>query len=134
MKCVCMSFDGWALKRGFWIYIWKVSSQKGVYFYVGRTGDSSSPNAASPFARIGQHLDSRPSAKGNSLARRLLDEGLDPCDCRFQMTAIGPLFPEKDKMREHKPFRDKMAALEKEVSELLRNQGLQVLGTHGSRK
>ena len=67
-----MSFNGQVLKRGFWLYVWKISTPRGKCLYVGRTGDSSSPNAASPFNRIGQHLDLRKNAKGNTMTKRLL--------------------------------------------------------------
>jgi len=129
-----MSFNGQVLERGFWLYIWKIAAPKGEYLYVGRTGDSSSPNAASPFRRIGQHLDFSDNAKANSLARRLRERGVNPLDCEFEMYAIGPLFPEQDSMEKHRPFRDKVAALECALSETLRARKYNVLGVQRSRK
>jgi hypothetical protein len=129
-----MSFDGQVLERGFWLYIWKISTSRDEYVYVGRTGDSSSPNAASPFRRIGQHLDSSDNAKANSLARRLRECGINPLDCKFEMYAIGPLFPEQDSMEKHRPIRDKVAALEHALGETLRAREYNVLGTQRSRK
>jgi hypothetical protein len=50
-------FEGGFLKRGFWLYVWEVTTpRRGRYYYVGRTGDSSSLKAQSPFIRMGQHL------------------------------------------------------------------------------
>ena len=58
-----MGFEGEVLQRGFWLYVWKIAYDQETYLYIGRTGDSSSPNASSPFNRIGQHLDFRENAK-----------------------------------------------------------------------
>src|SRR5208283_183820 len=69
MKVYSVRFDGKVLNRRVWLYVIDIQSPMGRYLDVGRTGDSSSANAASPFARIGQHLDFRPTAKGNTLAR-----------------------------------------------------------------
>jgi len=52
-----MSFDGHILQRGFWLYVWRIEFEGKQYYYVGRTGDSSSAHVSSPFNRIGQHLD-----------------------------------------------------------------------------
>ena len=98
--------------------------------YVGRTGDSSSPNASSPFSRIAQHLDFRPNAKGNALAKQLNKREIDPTICSYKMLAIGPIFPEQDTFEMHRPFRDIMATLEKLVADLLIKKGYCVLGTH----
>lgn len=94
-----MSFDGHLLERGFWLYVWRIVSPQGVFLYVGRTGDSSSPHAGSPFSRIGQHLDFRPYAKGNALGRRLAAAGVRPAECLFEMLAVGPIFPEQTTWR-----------------------------------
>jgi hypothetical protein len=99
-------------------------------FYVGRTGDSSSPNASSPFRRIGQHLDSSLNAKGNALGRQLKTVGVNPEACTFEMIAIGPIFDEQRTMPEHKPLRDKTAALERALADELKSRGYNVLGTH----
>ena len=48
-----LSFSGELLQRGFWLYVWEVTAADGrTVHYVGRTGDSSSPNAQSPFTRF----------------------------------------------------------------------------------
>lgn len=47
----------------------------------GRTGDNSSPNAQSPFNRMGQHLG---FAKNSSALRTHLGKhGYEPEDCRY---------------------------------------------------
>ena len=128
---VChMEFTGKLLKRGFWLYVWDIKESGRRHLYVGRTGDSSSPHASSPFRRIGQHLDSRLSAKGRALANRLKREAIDPETCTFEMTAVGPIFAEQQTMPEHKPFRDRTAALERALAEELKRRGYHVLGTH----
>jgi hypothetical protein len=125
-----MSFDGNVLARGFWLYVWDIRGLSFRRLYVGRTGDSSSPNAQSPFKRIGQHLDPRPNAKGNALGKQLRCAGIDPLECRFEMVAIGPIFPEQDTMEQHKPIRDQVAALERALADFLRQQGYVVPGSH----
>ena len=129
-----LAFRGDLLKRGFWIYVWKITSPGGgLRLYVGRTGDSSSPNAASPFERMGQHLDFRPNAKSNAMMRQLRSAGLDPTSCTFELQALGPFFPEQTTKEEHEPFRDRLARIESELARELRDRGYEVLGSHGSR-
>jgi hypothetical protein len=125
-----MEFNGKLLKRGFWLYIWDIKEDRQRHLYVGRTGDSSSPNASSPFRRIGQHLDTRLNAKGNALGRQLKLAGIDAESCTFEMIAIGPLFEERDTMHEHKPLRDETAALERALADELKRRGYSVLGSH----
>ncbi len=125
-----ISFEGELLRRGFWLYAWRITAGERSVYYVGRTGDSSSNNAASPFNRIGTHLDARPNAKANSLTRRLVDTGLQPEDCVFRMAAVGPLFPEQESFDAHRPVRDIMATLEHKVACELRRRGHEVLGVH----
>jgi predicted component of type VI protein secretion system len=130
MKAYAMSFDGALLERGFWLYVWSITSVARNVLYVGRTGDSSSAHASSPFRRIGQHLDVRPNARGNALARQLKQAGLVPETCMFEMIAVGPLFREQPDMEKHKPARDQVAALERALAEHLRGAGYEVLGDH----
>jgi len=67
-----ISFDGGILKRGFWLYVWEVTAPNGArLYYVGRTGDSSSTNAQSPFNRMSQHLG---FARASNALRRHLEE------------------------------------------------------------
>ncbi|NMH60319.1 hypothetical protein [Alteromonas ponticola] len=126
-----MKFSGQVLERGFWLYVWKICYESNSYFYVGRTGDSSSPNAASPFNRIGQHLDFRMNAKGSSMAKRLKQAGIDPVRSEFEMIALGPFFEEQSDFEAHKPKRDFMATLEVEAANFLSKRcGQTVLGVH----
>jgi len=125
-----MEFNGKLLKRGFWLYVWDIKEDRKRHLYVGRTGDSSSPNASSPFRRIGQHLDSSLNAKGNALGKQLKTAGIDPENCTFEMTAVGPIFEEQETMSEHRPRRDKTAALERALADELKRRGYSVLGTH----
>jgi len=129
-----MEFSGRLLERGFWLYVWKISTGAQIVLYVGRTGDSSSPNAGSPFTRIGQHLDFRPNARGNAMARQLKKAGIDPARCRFEMIAVGPLRPEEATMDTHKASRDALAALEQTAAQFLKDRGYRVLGQHHNRK
>lgn len=130
MEICRMEFSGKLLKRGFWLYVWDIREDRRHHIYVGRTGDSSSPNASSPFRRIGQHLDLRVNAKGNALLRQLRKAQVNPEFCTFEMTAIGPIFEEQETMLEHKPLRDKTAALESALAQELRRRGYNVLGSH----
>ncbi len=125
-----MKFDGHLLNRGFWLYVWEIKGPLSHHIYVGRTGDSSSPHASSPFKRIGQHLDPGPNAKGNALGKQLQRAGVKYEECSFEMVAIGPIWPEQADFEAHKPVRDQMAALERGVTDELRQRGYQVLGTH----
>jgi len=125
-----MRFDGQVLERGFWLYVWEILYHQKKYIYVGRTGDSSSRNASSPFSRIGQHLDFRKNARGNSLAKRLKEAGVDPKKSRFRMLALGPLYPEQESFDAHRPYRDQMATIEYEIAEYLREVRFNVLGSH----
>ena len=52
-----VTLDGAMLRRGYYLYVWEISPPDGnKVLYVGRTGDSSSPNAQSLFNRLGQNL------------------------------------------------------------------------------
>ena len=127
-------FDGRLLRRAFWLYVWVISCGNTEFLYVGRTGDSSSQYASSPFSRIGQHLDLRPNAKANSLLRNIRAAGLVPTDCTFELFAIGPLFEEQYDMEAHRLHRDIVAPLEAALANHLSAAGYRVLGKHGSRK
>jgi hypothetical protein len=125
-----MSFEGGVLERGFWLYVWDIRGPSFRCLYVGRTGDSSSANAQSPFARIGQHLNPKPTAKGNALGRQLRESGINTLNCTFEMVAIGPMFPEQETMAKHAAIRDQVAALERALADFLRQRGYDVRGSH----
>ena len=124
---------GSMLSRGFWLYVWKIDTPKGEYLYVGRTGDSSSPHASPPFTRMTQHLGKQKNS--NALRRNLLKEGIEAEDCKsFDLIAHGPIFDEvlnigsrHERMEKHKPLRDVVAAMEKQLAEDLSNAGYNVL-------
>lgn len=130
LKSYTMRFDGCLLNRGFWLYAWDIKAPNSHHVYVGRTGDTSSRYASSPFNRIGQHLDQRPKAKGNALGKQLRRAGVNCEECVFEMVAIGPIFPEQASFKEHVPFRNQMATLERAIADELRRRGYNVLGTH----
>ena len=98
--------------------------------YVGRTGDSSSQFAASPFSRLGQHLDIRPSAKANTLLRQINGHGFTFSDCKFELFSVGPIFAEQQTMDEHRLHRDIVAPLEAALAEHFKKRGHVVVGKH----
>ena len=131
-----IEFDGSLLRRGFWLYVWRIKSGDQLVLYVGRTGDSSSNFASSPFTRISRHLDLKENAKSNSLVRRLRDKKLDlnPEECDFIFTAWGPLFEERsDSTDEHRKLRDRTGAMEKLLAAKLEDRGYKVIGNHHSK-
>ena len=132
MEAHRVQFKGALLQRGFWVYVWRVRHRGGELLYVGRTGDSSSQFAASPFARLGQHLDIRSTASANMLLRHLWKRRLNPLSCTYSLVAVGPLFPEQRNLRTHRPFRDRVAAIEAALARQLRADGYKVVGTHPS--
>lgn len=105
-----------------------------IVFYVGRTGDSSSQFAASPFLRIGRHLDFRSTAKANSLAKHLKAQGIVPARCTFEMVALGPFFQEQKSLELHRRYRDQIAAVESYVAQRFESAGYKPLGDTKSRK
>jgi hypothetical protein len=82
------------------------------------------------FGGIGQHVDPNPNSKSNALARNLRNLEIEPEECNFQFTAIGPIFDECENMESHVPVRDQMAALERRTADWFREQGFDVIGTH----
>lgn len=134
-----LTFEGPMTKRGFWLYVWRIQYCDREFLYVGRTGDSSSANASSPFARMGQHLGK--NEKENMMRRHLKERGVEPEECStFTMVARGPLYLEvehkdkDEKKRKHDERRDKVAALEKALAESLICGGYDVLNTVNSKK
>ena len=122
------------LRRGFWLYVWKVVLRDGQdVHYVGRTGDSSSANAQSPFSRVSGHLG--PNKRANALRRHLAkhDINFDAC-ASLELTTYGPVFEEASNERDHQSRRDKTHALERDLSEAMRAAGYTVLNTVPCRK
>jgi hypothetical protein len=132
-KMQVISLDGKVLERGFWLYVWEVSTPDDeTLLYVGRTGDSSSPNAQSPFVRMGQHLG---FLQNSSMLRNHLEKrDVDPQHYRFREVAYGPILDEALDMETHKERRDIIAAMEKKLADDLAAAGYQVMNTVSCRK
>jgi hypothetical protein len=130
-----VEFDGALVRRAFWLYVLEATLPEGErLLYVGRTGDSSSFNAQSPYNRLGQHLGAAPTT--NQMRKHLEKQGLEPEACHYRFVAYGPVFAEaaaKDR-DSHYPLRDKVAAMEKELANLLEAAGYLVLNDVRSRK
>lgn len=123
-----LTMPGAMLQRGFWLYVWRVDTPQGEMLYVGRTGDSSSPNAAPPYARMGQHLGH--VKVSNALRARLVRVGIEPEACReFDLLAHGSIFPEQETMDKHEGPRDIVAALGKHLACTLEESRCRVLST-----
>jgi hypothetical protein len=121
-------FNGELLDRGFWLYVWDITTpQKRHLYYVGRTGDSSSNNAQSPFNRMGQHLGF--NVKSNVLRRSLKSKDIDPERCAFRLVAHGPILSEAANHEEHTKSRDRIAAMEKALAIALTEAGYEVINT-----
>jgi hypothetical protein len=130
-----VTFGGGILRRGFWLYVWEIRPPDGrSLYYVGRTGDSSSTNAQSPFNRMGQHLGF--AANSCMLRRHLGNHGVQPEDCSFRLVALGPLEAESTAITrvEHDERRDLLAAMEKALAEALKAAGCLVMNRVVSRK
>src|SRR5437899_3083430 len=82
------------LRRGFWLYVWVISLRDcRKRYYVGRTGDASSPKAQSPFSRASGHLG--PNKHANALRRHLSRHGIDFDECvSLDLVTYGPLYEE----------------------------------------
>lgn len=130
-----VELNGSILQRGFWLYAWVVVTPDGhEHVYVGRTGDSSSPNAQSPFVRMGQHLGS--AANSRMLSNHLERREVRVEDCELKFVAYGPVLPEvrPPDMDAHKVRRDQVAAIERQLAEDLAAAGYDVMNTVTSRK
>ncbi len=129
-----LEFDGALLARGFWLYIWEITTKDGgKVHYVGRTGDSSSLNAQSPFARLSQHLGR--NKKSNALRRNLEARKLIAEECQaFRLFAYGPIFPASKSEVKHQHSRDVIAALEKALADAMHAAGYDMLNEVKSRK
>lgn len=128
-------FNGGILLRGFWLYVWEITPPEGgALYYVGRTGDSSSTNAQSPFNRMGQHLGF--ARNSNMLRRHLGEHGVEPERCVFRLVALGPLEEESkaESRDEHDDRRDRVATMEKALAETLTAVGCRVMNRVVSRK
>jgi hypothetical protein len=133
MQTYALQFDGSILRRGFWLYVWRISLKDGtVVHYVGRTGDSSSLKAQSPFNRITQHLSL--NKNHNTLRKHLQAHGVEADACAFQFVAHGPVMAEGQTRAEHDVRRDRIAAIEKALADAMGRAGYKVLNTVSSKK
>jgi hypothetical protein len=113
---------------GYYVYTWEnTKPDDDKLLYVGRTGDSSSPNPPSLFTRLGRNLGTIPTSSmvGNNLAKR----GIDPDQCQYRIVGYGPIFeePAVKNMEDHKPLRDKTGAAEKQLALDLTAAGYDVI-------
>ncbi|WP_417589137.1 hypothetical protein [Pararhodobacter oceanensis] len=131
-----LTLPGAMLRRGFWLYVWKITGPSGTALYVGRTGDNSSPHASAPYTRMGQHLGSAKTQ--NALRRHLETRGWTDFDSlTFDLFSHGPIYPEVDHdgadrstlMARHMPLRDQVGAMEKLLCDGLRVAGYDVMNT-----
>ena len=122
-----------AEERGFWIYVLEVTTPDGEkLLYVGRTGDSSSANAQSPFNRMGQHVG---FLKNSSMLRNhLAERGVAPEQCSMRVVAHGPILEEADDMAAHREKRDVIAAIEKRLADDLHDAKYVVMNKVNCRK
>ena len=123
-----VTFEGGFLRRGFWLYVWEVLGPAAdePVLYVGRTGDSSSLYAQSPFNRMGQHLGT--AVNSSMLRQHLGRRSLDLEACRYRLVAHGPLLQEaQDDQVLHRERRDRMSASEKALASDLAAAGYDVL-------
>jgi hypothetical protein len=115
--------------------VWEITPLHGAaLYYIGRTGDSSSTNAQSPFNRMGQHLGF--AENSNMLRRHLRKHQIEPESCSFRLVALGPLEEESitPTRSEHDTRRDIVAAMEKALAEAMMLAGYQVMNEVASRK
>lgn len=121
------------LERGFWLYVWRVTTPKGKeMLYVGRTGDSSSHKAAPPYSRMGQHLGHVKAS--NALRTNLEKRAVEPETCSsYKLIAYGPIFKETADFDQDRKPRDIVAGLEKKLVDTLREAGYDVMNTVNSR-
>jgi hypothetical protein len=127
-----LSFDGRFLERGFWLYVWEIRTPQQIHlYYVGRTGDSSSSNAQSPFNRMGQHLSA--NEKSNPLRHYLTAEGVKPEECSFRLVSYGPILPEATNPESHRKSRDRVGAMEKALEAAMKSAGYHVMNPVHSR-
>ena len=128
-----ITFKGDLLNRGFWLYVWEITTpRKNHVYYVGRTGDSSSINAQSPFNRMGQHLSY--NEKQNMLRRHLDNKHLIVEMCDFRLIAYGPILEQATTHESHIKSRDTIAAIEKQLAKSLTDSGYDVLNTVNCKK
>lgn len=110
-----MSLPAPILKRGFWLYVWKVELPLGgLVHYVGMTGDISGV-AQSAANRVSAHIGS--NNHNNALRRNLCNRRgaiLEECQS-FDFYAFGPVYPYQAESPDYLAQRTKVANLEKRL-------------------
>jgi len=111
------------LKRGFWVYVWKISGPNDeTLCYVGMTGDVTGI-AQSPFVRASTHLGQ--NKKSNALRRRLCERGIDPEHCKeLIFSAYGPIYDVTD-AKNFQDNRRRVGALERALWDALNRDGFE---------
>jgi len=132
-----VSLPGPILRRGFWLYVWRVNVEnRPNLHYVGRTGDNSSPHATAPYTRMGQHLGFQKTQ--NALRKHLIARSVQPEECvSFDLIAHGPIYAElppsdedrSARMAKHIPMRDQVGSMEKLLCDSLKTAGYDVMNT-----
>jgi hypothetical protein len=90
-----MSLPAPILRRGFWLYVWRVELPSGlIVHYVGMTGDTGSGIAQSAMNRVAAHL--RRNVRSNALRRYLKQKrNVDLEDClSLDFFTFGPVYSE----------------------------------------
>ena len=129
METYEIKFQSAILRRGFWIYVVQITDSKGKkYYYVGRTGDSSSVNAASLFVRLGRHFENKKKAKGNTLWRAIEREEIDKDKLSFQIVGFYLQKEEKQKEKYQKIIKE-ISCVEDKLHKDLEKVVGEVLGT-----
>lgn len=138
----CLTLPGAMLRRGFWLYVWRVEdAEGGEWLYVGRTGDNSSPHASAPYTRMGQHLGTMKNQ--NALRKHLTARHVALERCTFHLIAHGPIHAEVERpdcaterktrrdelFKVHRPFRDEIGAYERDLARALKEAGYRVLNS-----
>jgi hypothetical protein len=126
-----LAFDGGLLTRGLWLYVLEITRRDSSrFYYVGRTGDSSSSNPQSLFNRVSQHFGS--NRRNNTPRRHLTEWSIEPEECSFQLVAYGPMLAKVPKP--YTKRRDIIAALEKALADAMSAAGYTVINTISCRK
>ena len=106
-----VTLDGAMLRRGFWLYVWEITTpSSNKVLYVGAPGDSSSPKAQSLFNRMGQNLGTWPPAAW--CATTLRSGVSDPSSASSAWSGMDRCSTSRRRRRwrRHKPIRDQIAA------------------------
>jgi hypothetical protein len=111
------------LKRGFWIYVWKIIGPRDEHFcYVGMTGDVTRV-AQSPFGRATSTLGDNKNA--NTLRKALDAKGVAPEHCNaLTLAAYGPLYDASD-TENYMEYWHKVRALERALFDALKSDGFE---------